>query len=343
MKKYVQEKKNRLNGFLNRELPKYQKDFSIFNHWGPDSFSRIPEFVSRGKMIRGALVYLGYEAFGGSDFSQADPLAAAVELLHAGFLIHDDIMDRDELRRGKPAIHVSLRDKFDSSCSDINKNAENIAICLGNICYFTAFDLIDSNSISRLFNREAIVTGLGQMEDLYQSSSEKIPGHEIILNIYRLKTARYTFSLPLKTGALAAGADTASLKMLNDLGIEIGTLFQMRDDELNFFGDEEVTGKPAGSDIREGKKTLIYSLLMDRALQKDGDFIRQCLGRDDLKKDDIVKLRSIANQSGACELHEKMASEFHKNAIEIIEKVRINNDSKKVLTDILNYSYKRGY
>ncbi len=343
MKKYVQDKKIRLNRYLEKELSVYQKDFASFNHWGGDSFSRIPEFISRGKMIRGALVYLGFEAFGSSDLSKADPFAAAVELLHAGFLIHDDIMDRDELRRGKPAIHVSIRDRFDSSFKEVEKTAENIAICLGNICYFTAFDLIDNSSITKLFNREAIVTGLGQMDDLYLSSSEKIPGHETILNIYRLKTARYTFSLPLKAGATAAGADPTSLEMLNDLGIEIGTLFQMRDDELNFFGDKEKTGKPAGSDIREGKKTLIYSLLLDNAGKENIEFVRSSLGNPYLDENVVEKLKEISIKCGAAEKHEQMAEEFHSRAAKIIEKLEITENSKTVLKDILEYSYKRGY
>jgi len=343
MKKYIQEKKTRLNNYIEKELKEYSDDFSRFNNWGYDSFSRIPEFISRGKMIRGALVYLGFEAFGGKDISIADPLAAAIELLHAGFLIHDDIMDRDDLRRGKPAIHVSLRDKFDNSFTDSGKTAENIAICLGNICYFTAFNFINDRRISMLFNREAIITGLGQMDDLYLSSSKEIPDHEKTLNIYRLKTARYTFSLPLKAGAILAGADEKTLKTLNELGIEIGTLFQMRDDELNFYGDADKTGKPAGSDIREGKKTLIYSLLLHHSDQKHAEFINQSLGNQNLNNDDIKKLQEISIDCGAKEKHEKIASEFHLKAIEIINYLDIDENSRTVLKNILNYSYKRGY
>lgn len=343
MKKYILEKKTRLNSYIKEHLKEYSEDFSLFNDWGQDSFSRIPEFISRGKMIRGALVYLGFEAFGGKDLSIADPLAAAVELLHAGFLIHDDIMDQDDLRRGKPAIHVSLRDKFDKSFTDSEKTAENIAICLGNICYFTAFNFINNRSISRLFNREAIITGLGQMDDLYLSSSKEIPDHEKTLNIYRLKTARYTFSLPLKTGAILAGVDDKALETINDLGIEIGTLFQMRDDELNFFGDAQKTGKPAGSDIREGKKTLIHSLLLYHANQKHTEFINESLGNPKLNDNDIKKLREISIECGAKEKHEKFASEFHLKASEIINLLDISENSRTVLKDILDYSYKRGY
>lgn len=343
MKKYIQEKKIRLNSYIENQLKEYSDDFALCNDWGHDSFSRIPEFISRGKMIRGALVYLGFEAFGGKDLSLADPLAAAVELLHAGFLIHDDIMDRDDLRRGKPAIHVSLRDKFDDSFTDSEKTAENIAVCLGNICYFSAFNFINDLSISRLFNREAIITGLGQMDDLYLSSSQEIPSHEKTLNIYRLKTARYTFSLPLKAGAILAGADDRTPETLNELGIEIGTLFQMRDDELNFYGDADKTGKPAGSDIREGKKTLIYSLLLHNAPQKHAEFIKHSLGNLNLSDNDIKKLREISINCGAKEKHEKMASEFHSKAIDIINFLDIGENSRIVLKDILDYSYKRGY
>lgn len=343
MKKYILEKKTRLNSYIKEQLKEYSEGFVLFNDWGQDSFSRIPEFISRGKMIRGALVYLGFEAFGGKDLSLADPLAAAVELLHAGFLIHDDIMDQDELRRGKPAIHVSLRDKFDNSFSDSEKTAENIAICLGNICYFTAFNFINNRSVSRLFNREAIITGLGQMDDLYLSSSQEIPNHEKILNIYRLKTAKYTFSLPLKTGAIMAGVDDKTLETLNELGIEIGTLFQMRDDELNLYGDTDKTGKPAGSDIREGKKTLLHSLLLGNASEKHAEFIKDSLGNSQLDNDDIKKLREISIEYGAKKKHEKIASEFHLKASRIINHLDISGISRSLLKDILDYSYKRDY
>jgi len=343
MKKYLIDKKVRLTSFIEKQLEIYRKDFEGFNHWGNDSFSRIPEFISRGKMVRGALVYLSYEAFGGTDLSKADSLAAAIELLHAGFLIHDDIMDNDELRRGKPSIHIALKEKFDDSYTDTEKTAENIAICLGNICYFTAFDLISDIKINRMFNREATITGLGQMDDLFLSSAKTIPEYETILNIYKLKTARYTFSLPLKTGAIAAGANENTLELLNEIGINIGTLFQMRDDELNFYGDTSKTGKPAGSDIREGKKTLIYSILLNCASDKDIDFIRSSLGNADLDHNDVLKLRDISRSSGAMKKHELMAKEFHKLATEGILKLNVDNESREILENILNYSYKRSF
>lgn len=350
MNSYVNEKKLLLNQYLASELKEYRQTFSGHNRWADDSFEKITEFVSRGKMIRGALAHLGFEAYKGNNYDLINPVSGALELLHAGFLIHDDVMDNDEIRRGKPSIHVQYRDLLTVQNSvNIVKNSENIALCLGNICYFLAFDLLGrakispkkKNDLKTLFNREAVMTGLGQMEDLYISGIKELPDLNTILNIYRMKTARYTFSLPLAAGSITGSASVNEAEKLINTGIEIGTLFQMRDDELNMFGNTAKTGKSSGSDIREGKKTIIYSLILENTTGRDHEFASGLLGNSNISEKDISELIKIAESSGAHEKHRIMAFQFAQNALNIIKTLKTEERFKSIFETILNFSYKR--
>jgi len=350
MNSYVNEKKLLLNSYLELQLKQYGQIFSGHNRWADDSFEKITEFVSRGKMIRGALAHLGFEAYKGQNYDLINPVSGALELLHAGFLIHDDVMDSDEIRRGKPSIHVQYRDLLTAQNSgNIVKNSENIALCLGNICYFLAFDLLGrtkispkrKNDLKTLFNREAVMTGLGQMEDLYISGIKELPDLNTILNIYRMKTARYTFSLPLAAGAIAGSASVNEAEKLINAGIEIGTLFQMRDDELNLFGNTTKTGKSSGSDVREGKKTIIYSLILENTTGKEREFASGLLGNINVSEKDISKLIKIAESCGAHEKHRILAFQFAQNASSIIKTLKTEERFKSIFETILNFSYKR--
>lgn len=350
MNSYVKEKKLLLKQYLDAELDRQSAVFSGQNRWPDDSFRKIKEFISRGKMVRGALAYLAYEAYGGKDRSVIDPVAGALELLHAGFLIHDDVMDRDEMRRGAPSMHVQYRKDLEGKQDcDVERNSENIALCLGNICYFLASDMLNltkispkrKTSLTALFNREAVTTGFGQMDDLYISGTECFPDTLTILNIYRMKTACYTFSLPLAAGALTAGASTKESQKLIQTGLEIGTLFQMRDDELNLFGNEEITGKPAGSDVREGKKTLLYSLVLENAKDDERKFVLEMLGKKDVTPDDISKIVRIAESSKAAEKHKIMMNRSAQKASALIKKLKTGEGFGAVFETILNFSYKR--
>jgi geranylgeranyl diphosphate synthase type I len=240
---------------------------------GAELMERLVEYAGRGKMLRGALVHLGAELCQESDAPAASGLAVAMELFQAGLLIHDDIMDRDELRRGKASMHASYRDEVSAKGAfDAPHLGGSLGICAGDICFFKGFGalaravqgLLLGSRILELCSGELTVVALAQMSDCRFGGLPEEPGEEAILAVYRGKTARYSFSLPIACGAMLAG-DEAPAKGLFAVGELAGLVFQLRDDEIGLFGDPAVTGKGAYSDLRENKKTLMRARLLARA------------------------------------------------------------------------------
>jgi geranylgeranyl diphosphate synthase, type I len=245
---------------------------------GRESMARLAQFCLRGKMIRGCLVLLAANAASAAGGADARPellaaCAAAMELFQAGLLAHDDIMDRDETRRGEPTIHARYSAELEEEGSADHLHAgEALGICLGDLCYFEAFAELarvlgphpQAAGILRLCAERLSEVAIAQMADVRWGAGRAEPSEEEILAMYRCKTARYSFSLPLAVGALVAGSP-ALVPALTELGEELGILFQLRDDELGLFGDAARTGKGRGSDLREGKKTLIRARLLAAA------------------------------------------------------------------------------
>lgn len=242
--------KKSIDQFLKTFLASKQNDFARVNPWGPDALAKIRSVISEGKTIRGSLVLLSHDALHGKAKDDAFRVAAAYELIQTGLIIHDDIMDHDSLRRGKPTLHVQYK-------------SEALAMCVGDILFFLAHELLGTllspkdadTALQTASNRIFEEVGIAQMQDVSFGTSQKVPAKEEILSLYKYKTARYTFSLPMMAGAILARADQKTVDLLEKLGEEIGILFQIQDDVIGL-GDSRVTGKSAGSDIREDKKTL---------------------------------------------------------------------------------------
>lgn len=240
----------------------------------PGYIDQIKTYVSSGKCVRGCLVL------------HTDPsaikLAAAMELLHSGLLMHDDIMDRDETRRGLPSMHAAYRGLF---TRDAEHFGSSMAIGAGDLCYFYAFDLIsqcaNSAELMRAVTKELVHVGTAQMNEVYYSSTDYEPSKDEIMDVYRFKTARYTFSLPLMLGCIHASKPYASYVQY---GEDVGIAFQIRDDWLNLFGDPVVTGKPVGSDVRENKKTL-YRLMCPSFNAQDVDATIEAMKQVDLSSE----------------------------------------------------------
>ena len=258
-----------------REYERVSGDF------GSDSARRLDEFSARGKMIRGCLVRLGFELGGGKSVppeaeESVARAGAAMELFQSGLLVHDDIMDRDRTRRGAPTLHVGYEaDLARGLYGDPAHNGSSLGICAGDLAYFSAFHVLAglevpadvARQVCQTAARELALVGVAQMQDVANGAvrHESInpfreatasPDEQAILLLYRYKTGRYTFSLPLSIGATLAGADLQTKASLEEAGEALGILFQLKDDELGLFADEDELGKPVGADIREDKKTL---------------------------------------------------------------------------------------
>ena len=253
MQEVFLETKQELVRFLENYLTSCKKEFSQVNGWAGDSCERLLAYVQRGKMLRGSLVVLFATRLGASR-EDAVRAGAAMELLQSGVLVHDDIMDGDLVRRGAASMHAQLEEVGGSSFG------LGGGICVGDVSLFMAFDVLNSCSqpqpLVSLFSREAISLGCGQMQDVWLGVADQEPGVEDILHVYKYKTGRYSFSLPLLLGAcLAEREDLYS--SLEAFGMELGVSFQVRDDVLGLFGSEQETGKPVGADVREDKKTVV--------------------------------------------------------------------------------------
>lgn len=226
--------------------------------WSEEVIENLVDMASRGKMIRGSLLIDAYDAMGGKE--EVVEYAAAIELVHTGLLIHDDIIDRDEVRRGQKALHVQYRSEEIS-----DREAKNLAMCAGDVAYFLAFKLISDSDIQStealsIFSSTFARVGLGEMTDVELSVKEG----EIrdIIQMYRDKTASYTFAMPLRLAAVLAGRDDR--RDLKNLGLKLGVLYQIKDDHLDLFSEKGDTGKPDASDIVEGKTTLHTEMLKQR-------------------------------------------------------------------------------
>lgn len=203
-----------------------------------------------GKRLRGLLTILGYELAGGKVNDEVIKATMVMELFHLGLLIQDDVMDRDNLRRGLKTIHARYTDTH---------LGESLAMCAGDLTFGWGMEILARISISTINVNNAMKVwgkyfarvGYGQMLDVSKVADEKT-----LLSILNLKSGEYSCVLPLVLGATLEGGSKELKDALTKYGMALGIVFQLRDDYLAEYGDSEKTGKPVGNDRREGKKTL---------------------------------------------------------------------------------------
>ena len=273
---------------LRQEIDKVPERIDLEDtKWGEDTVKRILELAKGGKMIRGSLLLDATEAMGG-DREKALDYALAVEIIHTGLLIHDDIIDGDPKRRGEDAIHIQYMKRFEEISEEA---AEDLAICAGDVCFFLAMNIASGHEsdtrILELFSKIFARVGTGQIRDIESSERGTPMNVEDTLDFYRNKTACYTFSLPLRTASIIARDEDS--KALDSIGTEIGVLYQMKDDELDFRPEKE-SGKPRLSDLREGKNTIFTAKMLEKETETEDieELIRE--GKD-LEKAREIKER----------------------------------------------------
>jgi geranylgeranyl diphosphate synthase type I len=329
---------------------------TAINPLGPDAGDRLLEFALEGKMIRACLVPLGFALVStGGSMENAPPAAilagAAMELFQSGLLVHDDIMDRDLTRRGQPSVFAYYAERArGEGHPDPGHLGESLGICAGDIAYFLAFELLGlmrvpqgtGASVLGLCARELAAVGIAQMQDVAWGAADAEVSEEQIARMYTYKTGRYSFSLPLMTGALLAGAGQERLRQWESLGELMGLLFQIRDDELGLFGSEAETGKPVGTDVREGKKTIYWARLMAAATGRERSWLSSLFGNRDATESDLEFVRQSATTLGIREGVDDLRRELEAKARSLIEAIDTGSpDDRAALAALLDFTTTR--
>ncbi len=309
MLKEIQEVKKIIDPFLLDFLQVEEKKFQD-QALSQEAFTKIREFVVSGKTVRGGLFLLAAESFNQNKYQKYKTdllwLAAALELIHSALLIHDDIIDQDQKRRGLDSIwhqyeKIALKEQY----SNPTNFGKSLAICLGSVGLYLANLAIEKVSllphltqqqIRQLINQEIIKTYFAEMLDSKITSQNEVPSLDEVLEMYLFKTARYTFVLPLQLAGLAIGTDASQIEQLIKVGEKLGLIFQIKDDQIGIFSPEEVSGKSQASDIREGKKTIFYLNLIKQANSKDKKIIQDKYGQKQLSKQEIEQIQGFFDQ-----------------------------------------------
>ncbi len=271
-----------------------------------------------GKAVRGTLCVLCCEAAGGR-LEVALPAASAVELLHAFTLLHDDIADRDELRRGRPAAWRLWGAGRAMTAGDAVFALANLALArLGELGVPAERTAAALNEL----NRAALAVCEGQDLDLSYEGRDDVTVADY-LDMVSLKTASL-FAAAARTGALAAGAPPATVQALDDYGRRLGTAYQIRDDLLGIWGEAAELGKPVGSDLRRNKRSLPVVLALTQASPEASRRVAERLRAADLSDEDTASLAAELEAIGARARCEQLAQEAAHQALSRLEETALS-------------------
>lgn len=274
--------------------------------------------MAGGKRLRPALVHFGYEAAGGAAETASAPdatlpVALASELLHTYLLIHDDIMDHAELRRGRPTAHQSFGQRHRAAHwpGDAADYGRSMAILAGDLAASYAFELaarVEARDVERCFAAMAQEVIHGQYLEVLITYA-LAPSEDELTRVLRLKSGRYSVERPLELGALLAGASAAVVGGLKSVGQALGEAFQLRDDLLGMLGDPDAVGKPVGADWAEGKFTFLAFHALGGASPEDRAFLAATRGAKNLGPTDLRRVLRLLDETGAVARVETMIRE----------------------------------
>ncbi|WP_296667124.1 polyprenyl synthetase family protein [Demequina sp.] len=298
------------------ELPAAGSDYR--NLW--DSLG---EQYLGGKNLRPSLTLAAYAGLGGDDAEAAVPVAAAMEMLHTAMLVHDDILDGDEVRRGRPNVAGTRRHALAGSRLEpdqVDRHVLSAALLGGDLALASSYDLISRANLPAhhriacldLVTRAIRTTIAGELLDMYGDMVAPEDANSLL--VAELKTATYSCVVPLLAGAQLAGADPTMVGHLEKLGASLGLSFQLVDDDLGVFGDPEVTGKSVLSDLRAGKRTELLRLGFQQADEEGRDILVAAVGNPDLDEAGAQRVRDVLIASGARHRALRVARQHAKTA-----------------------------
>ena len=322
-----------------------------------DAFSK--RFLSGGKRFRALFCYWGWHAVGRSGFDpfESEPerdrfpvisAASALEVFHAAALVHDDIIDNSDTRRGAPAAHRLFGTLHGDSgwaggAEDFGRAS---AILLGDLLLGWSDELLDeglaavadrqaARAARAEFNRMRTEVMAGQYLDILEErawltqpdSEQRTRAERVIV----FKSAKYSIEAPLTIGGAIAGATSTQLTALRDFGLPLGIAYQLRDDLLGVFGDPEVTGKPSGDDLREGKRTMLVAIARERLAPGQRRLLDELLGDAELDAEQVRMLQRTITDCGAVDEVERLIADNLARATAVLADAPFSREARAEL------------
>jgi geranylgeranyl diphosphate synthase, type I len=297
--------------------------------------------LAGGKRLRPAFCHWAFVGSGGDslDPSVVDA-GAALELLHSFALVHDDVMDDSLVRRGADAIHVQFHKTHAKSDlrGEGRRYGEGVAILVGDMAFVYADKLMNSapQTAIEVFTELRVELNVGQYLDVSATarSDATVP---MARKIAQFKSGKYTVERPLHLGAALAGRFEELADGLSAYGIPVGEAFQLRDDVLGAFGDAEVTGKPVGGDLREGKPTALLAVARQRASDADSKYLDAHYGNNDITDEQVAELQRILVDTGARKYVEDSIDQLTEAGLEAVDALDVTEEAKQQLAALAEF------
>ncbi len=302
--------------------------------------------LDSGKRLRPIFSYVGFLGTGSKPTPEIIKACASLELVHVCALMHDDVMDGSDTRRGAPAIHrafeqMHIENKLHGSSEQFGISA---AILLGDLALVWSAKMLHQAGLSNdvlvraleMYDEMRVELMAGQYLDVYEQAlgSQSV---ERSLKVARYKSGKYTIERPLHFGAALGSANpTALYEIYSNYGLPLGEAFQLRDDVLGIFGDPAETGKPAGDDLREGKRTVLLAKTMELASKNEKEVIESALGDQKLSPAKVEEIRKIIIDCGALEQLEELITALTNQAITALNSIDLNPAALEPMQTLAN-------
>lgn len=307
---------------------------------------------SGGKRLRPQMTIMAYEAFGGKDIDKIIPVAAAQELLHFSLLIHDDVIDRDYKRYGTDNVAGRYKitySRYVHSATDRTHYAHSAAILGGDLMLSGAHQMIAASSL----NEQDKLTAQGFLaHSVFEVAGGELLDTELTfipytngdaLKVARYKTASYSFVAPLLTGATLAGINQTQTEALNTYAQSLGIAYQLIDDLLGVFGDEEKTGKSTSSDIIEGKQTYMVEQALGKMTNEEKKIFESSFGNPDASVDEIEAIKQLLESTGARSATHNTAKQYAEMACDAITNMNLDSTYRNLFEQFINRLTERSH
>jgi geranylgeranyl diphosphate synthase type I len=315
----------------------------IDSHLAPVADALTDFITDGGKRFRPIFAYLGYLGTGAAPSEKVLRACAALELVHVCALIHDDVMDGSDTRRNKPALHKRFEKlhRTNGYAGESEKFGVAAAILLGDLALSWSDEMLSESGLSSadtqraapLFYEMRAELMAGQYLDVLEGAIAT--SHlERSRKIARFKSGKYSIERPLQFGAALAGKFPELQTLFSNYGLPLGEAFQLRDDILGVFGDSALTGKPAGDDIREGKRTVLMALAASRMSDTSHSILKSALGNPNLDDSQVAQIQELVKDSGALAECEKLIEQLLKESLHALEHPALDTSVAKYLREM---------